>query len=259
MTRLAAAFLLLAAGALAHGRQDARPPRVSPTLKAVRLKIEELRKSKEPSCSAGTRSNCKLLNAAELPEKGVGYRIVSPGRKTAFGTDEMVFGLMEVGAHMHDRHGEQGVFLVGDISARGGGKLGGHINHQGGRDADLGLYVCDDQGRPQGNRFMKFDKEGKGPGTMRFDVARNWDFVSLVLENPYFQDMHNILLADWLKALLLTHARERLGKIRSPLEWERQNALIKKAEQKLVQPSSSPHDDHFHLALACTREDRKGG
>lgn len=240
-----------------QGKQDPRRPPEG--LQAVRKQIEEMRRVKPPSCSVGTRSSCKLVNAAELPEKGVGYRILSPARKTHYGTDEMVFGLMEVGALMAGKHGEQGVFAVGDISAKDGGKLGGHINHQGGRDADLGLYVCDERGRPQGNRLAKFDREGKGAGTLRFDVVRNWDFVCLMLENPHFQDMHHILLADWLKGLLLKHAREQLARIRNPVEAERQGSLIKKAEQKIIQPSSSPHDDHFHLALACTREDRKGG
>jgi penicillin-insensitive murein endopeptidase len=240
------------------GAQDNRP-RASETLKAVRAQIEQIRKSKPPSCSIGTRSNCRLENAAELPEKGVGYRIGNPSRKAHFGTDEMVFGLMEVGAWMAEKYGDDGTFYVGDLSARTGGRLAPHINHQGGRDADLGFYVCDERGRPQGNRIARFDKEGKGEGSLRFDVARNWEFVSAMLENPYFQDLHNILIAEWLKALLLDHARTQASRLRNPLEARRQQALIKKAEEALRQPSSSPHDNHFHLALACTKEDRKGG
>jgi penicillin-insensitive murein endopeptidase len=252
-------LILLAAMAATVSAQEARPARISENVKAVRRQMEEMRKAKAPSCSVGTRSNCKLQNACALPEKGMGYRIGAPGRKTNFGTDEMVFGLMELGALMVDRHADQGVFYVGDISAENGGKLSPHINHQGGRDVDLGLYVCDESGRFQGNRMMTFDKAGKGEGTMRFDVVRNWDFVGFMLESPWFQDMHNILLADWLKKLLLEHARAQLPKIRNPLEYQRQTELIKKAEQKIIQPSSSPHDNHMHLALACTREDRKGG
>lgn len=233
--------------------------RISEGLKAVRKRIEEMRKAKPRSVSIGTRSKCRLENASELPEKGVGYRIGSPGRKTHFGTDEMVFGLMELGVRMAERHGDEGTFLVGDISAKEGGKLSPHINHQGGRDVDLGLYLRDANGAPKGNRIFRFDKEGKGEGDLRFDIVRNWDFVCGMLESPWFQEMHSILIADWLKSLLLDHARELLPMIRSPLERARQEALIQKAEKKLIQPSSSPHDNHMHLALACTSEDRKGG
>lgn len=249
--------LLVVASSLAA--QDVRPAKASEPLKAVRKQIEELRKAKKPSVSVGTRSDCKLENAAELPLKGTGYTIGSPGRKTHFGTDEMVFGLMELGVQMTDRYAEDGTFLVGDLSAKDGGRLAPHINHQSGRDADLGMYVCDSNGRPQGNKMMRFDKEGKGEGTMRFDVVRNWDFVCLMLESPWCQDMHYILVADWLKKLMVDHATAQLPKIRNPLELQRQRELIKKAGEKLTQPSSSPHDNHFHLGLACTREDRKGG
>ena len=250
------ALLLLALPA--WGRQ-ARAPKVSETVRAVRARIEEMRKSKPLSCSVGTRSSCKLDNAAELPEKGVGYRLGSPGRKTNFGTDEMVFGLMELGALMSDRFGEQGAFLLGDISQKGGGRLAPHINHQGGRDADIGFFLCDEAGRPQGNRMLKCDKDGKGEGTLRFDTGRNWEFVSAMLESPYFQDLHYVLVAEWLKKLMLDHARAQLARTRDPREFQRQTALIRRAEEKLTQPSSSPHDNHFHLGLACTREDRKGG
>jgi penicillin-insensitive murein endopeptidase len=254
--KLTALLLLLLA--TTFPAQEASGP-LSDRVKAARRQIEEIRRSKKPSISIGTRSDCRLENSAELPPKGVGYVIGSPGRATHFGTDEMVFGLIELGARVADRFGEDAAFRVGDISARDGGRLAPHINHQGGRDADIGMFVCDANGRPQSNRMVKFDREGKARDGLRFDVARNWEFISMILESPHFQDLHAVLVADWLKALMLDHARAQLPKIRNPREAQRQAALIKKAEQELVQPSSSPHDDHFHLALACTAEDRKGG
>jgi penicillin-insensitive murein endopeptidase len=62
---------------------------------------------------------------------------------------------------------------VGDIGAKEGGRLAPHINHQGGRDVDLGFYIADEQGRFQGNRMVRFDKEGKGEGSLRFDLVPN--------------------------------------------------------------------------------------
>jgi len=247
--------VFLAGVAFAQQKQSALPDAV----RQVRNQIEEMRKAKVPSLSIGTRSSCTLVHASELPEKGVGYRIGNPARKTRFGTDEMIFGLMELGVEMTLKHGNDGVFYVGDISAKDGGKLAPHINHQGGRDVDLGLFICDANGSPKGNRIFRFDKDGKGEGDLRFDAARNWAFAAAMLESPWFQDLHNILIADWLKALVLEHAREQLASQRNPAERVRLEALIKKAEKKLIQPSSSPHDNHMHLALACTSDDRKEG
>ncbi|MBI3858369.1 MAG: penicillin-insensitive murein endopeptidase [Planctomycetes bacterium] len=254
--RIGLLWTLLAGACFAQERKAVLPEPV----RDVRRQIEEMRKAKMPSISIGTRSSCRLVNAAELPDKGTGYRIGSPSRKTCFGTDEMIFGLMELGVEMTLRHGHDGVFFVGDISAKEGGKLAPHLNHQGGRDADLGLYVCSASGAPRANQMLTFDKDGKGEGDVRFDVVRNWTFVCGILESPYFQDLHSIYLADWLKTLLLEHARGRLaGLARNPVERARQEALIKKAEKKVSQPASSPHDNHMHLALACASDDRKEG
>lgn len=229
-----------------------------PVYQSVQQKIEQIKRSKKPSTSRGGLTTGSLENACELPADGVGYRLVGPGRKTNFGTDEMVFGLMEIGAKMYIKYGDKGAFLVGDISAEHGGKLKPHINHQGGRDVDLGLYIANSKGEPLGNRMVRFDRDGRaGDGTL-LDLERNWEFICAMLESPYFQ-VDAILFADWLKKLVLDHARAKLARTKNPNECMRQKRLIELAEKVIEQPRSSPHDNHFHLRIKLSDEDRRLG
>lgn len=157
---------------------------------------------------------------------------------------------MTLGVRMRELCGEAGLFVVGDISAKHGGKLSPHINHQMGLDVDLGLYVTDPQGKPLGNRMVTFDAQGwSRDKSLRFDVRRNWWFVASMVENRHFREIRCILLADWLKKLLLDYARRRLRTLRNPASIKRQKELIRQAEKLVLQPKSSPHDNHYHLSL----------
>lgn len=251
------AAAIISLGPVLAAQDDARQ---RPEYKAVLQKIEQIRKSKKPSLSIGKPNDARLVNACKLPVQGVGYRLANPGRKTNFGTDEMVFGLMEMGVLLYLKYGEQGTFVIGDISAEHGGRLRPHSSHQGGRDVDLGFFVTDAHGRPQGNQYCAgdFDKEGKiKGGTLRFDVERNWEFVCLMLENRFFGGVQYIFVAEWLKKRLLDYARTNLSKIRSPVEYARQKKCLDLAEQVLQHEPG--HENHFHLRIKCAPEDSKEG
>jgi hypothetical protein len=59
-----------------------------------------------------------------------------------------------------------------------------------------------------------------------------------------------IFCANWLRTLLLEYARTH----------GRPEALVARAEELLLQPGdSAAHDDHFHVRVACTPEERIGG
>ncbi len=239
--------------------QDTPRRRVSAEYLAVVRQIEQMRKTKPPSCSTGEPNRAALRDAAELPKKGWGYKVANPDRKTNFGTDEMVFGLMLQGAEMAERYGTDGTFHVYDIGHKEGGKLSPHISHQGGRDVDLGFYICDDKGRSQGNRIVDIDKEGKAKsGNLRFDLERNWTFVCTMIDNPYFgENIRFIILAEWVQDLLTKYARDRMLKSRIPAEREYLEKHLKLAEKYFT--TKNDHDNHYHLRLKCTREDAKEG
>ncbi|MBS1124897.1 MAG: Peptidoglycan-binding lysin domain protein, partial [Deltaproteobacteria bacterium] len=90
----------------------------------------------EPSESIGQPWNGRLVNGEALPQ-GDGYRVRRPQR--AFGASHVVEHLQTAIAAvraMYDVH----TLAIGDLSARGGGKIGDHHSHQSGLDVDVGFY-----------------------------------------------------------------------------------------------------------------------
>jgi len=79
-----------------------------------------------------------LENPAELRDHPELYIRLSP--ETSWGTQEMIDLLVDTGIRMRQLLPSASPFMVGDISRPGGGRLGGHITHRGGIDADIGLY-----------------------------------------------------------------------------------------------------------------------
>lgn len=251
-----AAFLLLIP-ALAFPQEGKR--RVSGKYQETVKLIEAMRKAKKPSTSIGESNKARLENAAEMPLKNAyGYKIANPDRKTHFGTDEMVFGLLMLAAEMAERYGTDGTFTVYDIGHAEGGKLSPHISHQSGRDVDLGFYLCDDKNRPQGNRIVDIDKDGKAKsGNLRFDLQRNWDYVCLMADQPAFGEIDFIIVAEWIKDLLLAHGKERAAKAKTAAERDYHAKHVKEIE-KLIYVKND-HDNHYHLRIKVTSEDRKAG
>jgi penicillin-insensitive murein DD-endopeptidase len=141
------------------------------------------------------------------------------------------------------------VLLVGDLSREHGGPLAGHRSHQSGLDADVGFFVTDDKGKPQNSQQLRtFDAQGRardGSG-LRFDDYRNWLLVQLWLKDSR-ADLEYVFVASHLRRRLLDFARAR-------------PAFQKYAEaaaQFLRQPSNGlPHDDHFHVRIACPEQQR---
>jgi penicillin-insensitive murein endopeptidase len=139
------------------------------------------------------------------------------------------------------------VLLVGDLSSEFGGPLSGHKSHQSGRDADVGFFVIDRDGKPQNNRkLVPFDHEGRardGSG-MRFDDYRNWLLVQLWLKDSR-ANLEHVFVASHLRRRLLDFARARPA-FRHHVE---------DASQFLRQPTNGlPHDDHFHVRIACPEQ-----
>jgi penicillin-insensitive murein DD-endopeptidase len=153
------------------------------------------------------------------------------------------------------------VLLVGDLSREFGGPLSGHKSHQSGRDADVGFFVTDAKGRPQNSRrLLTFDAAGRardGSG-LRFDDYRNWLLVQLWLKDER-AELEHVFVASHLRRRLLDFASARPAFRR----------YVDDAAQFLRQPTNGlPHDDHFHIRIACphrqqelcgdTRPARKG-
>ncbi|MEY4545457.1 MAG: hypothetical protein RL685_1652 [Pseudomonadota bacterium] len=142
------------------------------------------------------------------------------------------------------------VLLVGDLSRESGGPLSGHKSHQSGRDADVGFFVTDTKGRAQNSRsLLAFDASGRardGSG-VRFDDYRNWLLVQLWLKDDRAA-LEHVFVASHLRRRLLDFASARPAFRR----------YVDDAAQFLRQPTNGlPHDDHFHIRIACPERQRE--
>jgi penicillin-insensitive murein endopeptidase len=219
------------------------------------------------SVSVGTFSHGALRRGARLPTSGEGY-VIPPlwaARNTAYATDELVEAVQHAARRVRREY--PGALLgVADLSQKGGGDSVLHRSHENGRDADLIYYAVDEQGRPAAPadsmpRYPAWDLRARtplppdhgvvyGPFSPRsFDVPRNWALIRALLEEPRIEIQY-LFINERLRQRLLAYARD-LGE---------DPALLDRAEALLHQPGDSmPHDDHLHVRIFCSQDDRPFG
>lgn len=81
--------------------------------------------------------NGTLEHGTPLPQ-GEGYVVRRPNR--AYGATYVVEHLQDVIAEVREVYPDLHTLAIGDLSARGGGRLRGHASHQTGLDVDVGFY-----------------------------------------------------------------------------------------------------------------------
>jgi penicillin-insensitive murein endopeptidase len=136
------------------------------------------------------------------------------------------------------------VLSVGHLSQRGGGDIERHASHESGRDADLSFYIKSPTNHPlYSDQMVSFRGDGTAPtwpGAL-FDDAKNWALVSAITAETHARVTY-IFVAAPLRARLLAYAAH----IGVPLATRNHAAML------MVQPRGSlPHDDHFHVRIAC--------
>src|SRR5690606_7652008 len=100
-----------------------------------------------------------LTRPASLPLKGEGYEVLSHvrGRAIHFGTDALVEVITEATAAVAKRF-KGSELSVGNLGFASGKKIPWSVSHQAGRDADLGMYALDENGKSIGALpFVRFD------------------------------------------------------------------------------------------------------
>jgi len=203
--------------------------------------------------SVGNVSEGRLLNGSELSPEGKAHRVFERHQtyQTRYGTPELV-ELIERGAEHVQLHAPGAPLMVGNMSRRNGGDIRWSRSHNSGRDADLAFYVLDAKGRSiPAPELLQFNERGVPVGypDYRFDVERNWLLVRGLLSVPSVQVQY-LFISLPLKAMLLEHARSR----------GESEELIARAADVLHQPHDAlPHDDHFHLRIACPPKHRVRG
>jgi penicillin-insensitive murein endopeptidase len=206
------------------------------------------------SLSVGRASKGKLLGARAL-ESGEALRILPVRhlrRCLNWGTPRLVAALNRAAEAVRQRSPDAPPLGVGDMSKARGGPIRPYSrSHQSGRDADIAFYQLDEQGRPvAAEDLVSFDARGyASQGKRHFDVERNWLLVRALLQDKEV-DVQWMFISTPLRQALLDQAR----KLQEPA------ALLERAEQVLHQPTdSSPHNDHFHVRIRCTAEERAAG
>lgn len=238
------------------------------------IRSSEIAKRERPSVACGRVSDGSLVNPAALPLEGFGFAVAARRhreRDLRYGTDELIFGLAEVAATLaKDRPGAPRL-MVGNIGSRAGGPISYSISHQNGRDVDLLFFVTDLDGRPCEPRDLVVIASAKtlegreeGSGTRcRLDLAREWELIEALLESRHFGDrVRQLFIWDPLRARLLDHARARCAAVegKDAQEHARRRRLLERAAGLLRQPANAgPHNDHLHVRIGCSEEDRKAG
>ena len=186
-------------------------------------------------------------DAVELPDSGVGFvRFRSEGGEY-WGQPELVLGIAEAAARVDLEFPGGEPLVVGDLSARHGGKIARHHSHRSGRDVDLLWYLVTADGAPVKNAsFLPLQAQQQGvlsrPGSVKLDTSREWALIKALLASPYM-DVQLLYASRGVEALVLEHARARGD----------DPGLIERAADVMLEPADSlPHDDHLHLRIACS-------
>jgi penicillin-insensitive murein endopeptidase len=194
-------------------------------------------------------------DGVELPGSGQGFVRYRPKGVNHYGRTRLVDALKAVSAEMVRDDPSTPPLVIGDLSARSGGKIPGHQSHRTGRDVDFLFYYVTPKGaRVPAPGFIRVEADGLAvvPGTgelLRFDVVHTWKLVRALLESPGL-GVQFMFVSRNVEALLVDYALAR----GEPLE------LVLRAQSVLLEPGDSmPHDDHVHLRIACTPEEALAG
>lgn len=233
---LAGRLLALALVVLATSRAEAQRSNADLPKKFQRAPWSRM------SLSVGRPNDGWQLRAKRLRDTPF-LRVRASSRVNSFGHPSLVLMLQRSARDIARAH-RGSVLVVGDLSAESGGPLSGHRSHQSGRDADVGFYVMDGDGKPvTPDHFPAFDAEGRardGSG-LRFDDARNWALL-LSWARDSRAGLAHVFVATWLERRLLAYGKRTK-------EWERHGPSVMRL--LLMPESASAHDDHFHVRIAC--------
>ncbi len=199
------------------------------------------------SRSVGAPDHGRLEGAAPLEDSEHYVRLASPG--VQWGTEELV-GSLRRSAERLQREEDGPRLLVGSLSARGGGRLRPHESHQSGRDADVSIFVTDDQGEPiAATRFVELDRRtGCGRDERRtvcIDPRRTFLFLVALIRDPVTR-IRFVLIAGDLRQLVLAAGRRTDV---SPEEMRRVEEIT------ALRRGSASHRSHLHIRIQCPEDD----
>ncbi len=204
--------------------------------------------------SVGVPHHGVLTDAVSLPDRGRAFARYR-GDDVRWGLPALVATIEHASLEVSRLRPDTPRLLVGDLSRPGGGQAERHSSHRTGRDVDLLFYSTTPRGKPVPcPGFVRYGSDGLGrvddsSEYLRFDVDRNWLLVRALLESPHGPPQW-IFVSAPLEALLMEHAGAR----DEPID------LLYRAANVMKEPTDGlPHDDHFHVRLACSPDQAVAG
>lgn len=201
------------------------------------------------SGSVGWPHHGVQTGAIELPDGGDGFVRYRSEGGYYWGQPALVHGIEAAAREVLDAFPGSEPLVVGDLSARYGGKISRHQSHRTGRDVDLLWYVTTADGTPVRNPYFiplrdtgltKLPRQGQ----VRLDVAREWTLIRALITSEHFE-------VQWLYSSV---AVEAMVLDYAAAQGEAPELVQRSRDVMLQPPESLPHDDHLHLRIACSPE-----
>ena len=185
------------------------------------------------SVSWGSANRGRLYNGMVLQQSD-SLRVRRDGR--AWGTRRTVQMLEAAAADVKERWPDAPALMVGDISARRGGKLGPHRSHQSGRDADVSYYH---RGNVETRDFQAMSRH-------TFDAVKNWHLFKTLIDTGQVQ----YIFVDYHLQRKLYEYALSIGYTPKQLRPILQYPNGRGAKTGLIRYARG-HDDHFHIRFTC--------
>ena len=184
--------------------------------------------------SIGTYSSGCISGAVSVPANGIGYQIMRPSRKRAYGHPALRDFILNLGQTAQNQH--LGTLLIGDLGQpRGGPTISGHKSHQTGLDVDIWFLLS----------------SHAITHTLTYDERESWAAPSVLIKNTDYLDPRQ--WSQTHEKILATAASlpevDRIfvnPSIKKELCWH----YNKETWLRKIRPWWH-HDDHFHVRLKC--------
>lgn len=193
--------------------------------------------------SVGMPYRGALVGAIELPDHHAYHR---RHPKRVYATSSTVEHLQAVIASVHENHPHLHRLAVGDLSAKQGGKLGGHRSHQSGRDVDLGFYFRE--------RPWIYPYKFAEPTARNLHFRATWNLIKALADTADAPDGVDYILLDYGVQRLLYIWVMQQDDLRDDVERILQYPRGSRAEVGIVRHYPK-HANHLHVRFKCPPKD----
>ena len=195
----------------------------------------------EPSESVGEPWNGALFGGEAMPS-GEGYEIRRPNR--SYGAPYVIEHLRDVIAEVRALYPNVHTLAIGDLSAKQGGKLGGHLSHQSGLDVDVGLYF---------KHLPKGYPDAFAPASDDLDLEATWALLTALGRTADLDTGVHMIFFDYEAQGRLYRWAKAHGTPAEDLDFLLQYPRGKDATEGLVRHWPH-HADHFHVRFKPKRD-----